>query len=105
MAGAAGAVIPAAASPSRLDGDAGWCRVTSPRGKDSPLISKHLTHVVCTAVTAAGLLMTGLAGPASAASTGGPSIGRPKAGSPAKFTTFPDRLYSVAATDANNVWA
>ena len=44
--------------------------------------------------------MAGLASPASAARTG-----EPKAGGPAKFTTFPGRLYSVAATDANNVWA
>ena len=64
------------------------------------MISKRLTRVVCTTVTAAGLLMTGLAGPAGAASDGAP-----KAGNPAKFTTFPDRLYSVAATDAHNVWA
>jgi hypothetical protein len=66
------------------------------------VISKRVTRVVCT--TAAGLLMTGLAGPAgpaSAASTGNTA----SAGNPAKFTTFPGRLYSVAATDANNVWA
>ena len=64
------------------------------------MISTRVTRVVWTAVTAAGLLIAGQAGPASAASAGGAS-----AGSPAKFTTFPDRLYSVAATDANNVWA
>ena len=65
------------------------------------MISKHVTRVVCTAATAAGLLLTGLAGPASAAST----ANHASAGNPAKFTTFPGRLYSVAATDAHNVWA
>ncbi len=64
------------------------------------MISTRVTRVVWTAVTAAGLAIAGQAGPASAASAGGAS-----AGSPAKFTTFPDRPYSVAATDANNVWA
>jgi hypothetical protein len=59
------------------------------------VISKRVTRVVCTAASPAGLLLTGLAGPASAASTG----------RRAEFTTFPGRLYDVADTDANNVWA
>jgi hypothetical protein len=73
------------------------------------LISNRVTRVVCTAATA-GLLLTGLAGPASPASAASAGNGAStpngaRAGSPAKFTTFPGRLYSVAATDANNVWA
>jgi hypothetical protein len=64
------------------------------------MISKRVVRVVCSAVTAAGLLVTGQAGPVSAASTGNGA----RTGSPAKFTTFPGRLYSVAATSANNVW-
>jgi hypothetical protein len=59
------------------------------------MIGKRVTRVVCTAATTAGLLMTGLAAPASAAS----------AGSAAGYTTFSGRLYSVAASSASNVWA
>ena len=65
------------------------------------MISKRVTRVACTAATASALLLAGLAGPASAASTGNGA----SAGNPAEFTTFPGRLYDVAATDAHNVWA
>ena len=65
------------------------------------MISKRVTRAVCTAATAAGLLMTGLAGPASAA-----SIGRgTSTASAVGYRTFSGRLYSVAASSASNVWA
>ena len=65
------------------------------------MIIKRVTRVVCAVVTAAGLLLAGMAGAASAASTGTGA----SAGSPAGYTTFSGRLYSVAASSASNVWA
>ena len=65
------------------------------------MISKRVTRAVCTAATAAGLLVTGLAGPASAASTATAA----STGSAAGYPAFSGRLYSVAASSASNVWA
>ena len=71
------------------------------------MINRHVTRVVCTAAATAGLLMPGLAGPASAASAGNgtSAVNGTGAGNAAGYRTFSGRLYSVAATSASNVWA
>lgn len=62
------------------------------------MINERVTRVLGTAATAAGLLMTSLAAPASVASAA-------STGSPAAYPTFSGRLYGVAASSASNVWA